>query len=222
MSKKNKPTHSKTGARILWVMFIVAIGLVSYAAYKVKDEVFSSSHFNEEVQYGFRSNKYANLKGEISRFFAGVYDSAWARKKTDRSFSVDLGNKPLIQILDEMYQIEHDPLSYQWRGSIQTRWFLADETLQSNLKKMVAEESLELIWWLDKDYIVQKAFKVHSDMVNTTDRIARSLQSHHPDQPQAYLCPYQRVILVAEKDAVQPVLHYCKSIRTIWYESREP
>nr|WP_256473765.1 TcpQ domain-containing protein [Aliidiomarina quisquiliarum] len=86
---------------------------------------------------------------------------------------------------------------------------MADDTLKSNSERLAAEENMELIWWLDKDYVVRAPFQVNADLLQSLDRLARSLNSHHPGSPQAFLCPRQRAILIATSESAESVSHYC-------------
>ncbi len=215
-SKDRQQQRQKSQRRAVILLVLVAFAALAVAFYISRGFIFSESSFEHEIKYGPKTGDYDNLQGEISRFFSGIKDATWARKnKKEWVLDIDLGNQSLLSVLDEKARIESDPVTLDWRGPVKSRWFMADDTLKSNAERIAEEEHMELIWWLDKDYVVRAAFQVHSDVINTLDRLARSLNSQHPGNVQAFLCPRQRVILIAGNGAADSVRHYCTSVDDI-------
>lgn len=219
MSKATKQKHikrRKSYIKSIVAFIVIAITILAIAFLISRSDLFSSTSFKNDIKYGPKTGDFDNLQGEISRFFTAVHDAAWARdRKRKWILDIDLSERSLIDELDQKARTVGDPVTLEWHGSVKTRWFMADDTLKSNAERIAAEESMELIWWLNKDYVVRAAFQVHADIINTLDRLARSLNSQHPGNVQAYLCPRQRVILIADGDAAESVLHYCTAVEDI-------
>lgn len=207
--------RKKAQKKAVLLIILLALCVTAFAFFVYRDNLFTGN-FQDKPLYGPRGDEYSNLQGEISRFFTDVRRSMWSgRTKKKSIIDLEPNPRPLINILDELARYESNPVALTWRGSVKSRWFMADDTLKTNAERIAAEENMELLWWLDKDYRVQAAFQVESDIVNTLDRIARSLNSHHPDQVQAYLCPQQRVLLIATSEGAQDVQHYCTPVQKL-------
>lgn len=217
MSKANKKKQrSKSYTKAIVAFIVISITVLVIAFLVWRSSLLNSTSFEREIKYGAQTGDYDNLQGEISRFFTAVHDAAWARdRKRKWILDIDLSDRSLLNELDQKARIIGDPVTLEWRGAVKTRWFMADDTLKTNAERIAAEEDMELIWWLDKDYVVRAAFQVHANIIQTLDRLARSLNSQHPGNVQAYLCPRQRVILIADRDAVESVLHYCTAVEAI-------
>lgn len=223
-SQERQKKRNKSQRRAVILLVVISIAAISIAFFisRGSDSVFSKDSFEQKSTFGPKSGDYDNLQGEISRFFLGVKRTMWPEGNKKKSIiNIDLGERSLLDILDEKIRIEGDPVTLSWRGPIKSRWFMADETLKSNAERLAAEENMELIWWLDKDYVVRAAFQVNSDVLNTLDRLARSLNSHHPGNVQAYLCPRQRVILIAGNGSADSVRHYCTSVDEIRIQAKQ-
>ncbi|MCO4321902.1 TcpQ domain-containing protein [Aliidiomarina quisquiliarum] len=213
MSKQSetKPSQrNKTQLRAVILLVLFAVVAIFLTLFMSDNSYLGSTDHDQETIAGTDSHNYGNLQGEISRFFSGIKRSSWPGARKGKSILANnLGQRPLIEILDEKARLQDDPITLNWRGPVKVRWFMADDTLKSNSERLAAEENMELIWWLDKDYVVRAPFQVNADLLQSLDRLARSLNSHHPGSPQAFLCPRQRAILIATSESAESVSHYC-------------
>lgn len=212
----SKPTNKKqskryrTQLRAIILLVLFAITAITFAIFISDNSYFSRAAQQQSYLTGADTEHYGNLQGEISRFFSGIKRSSWPGSRKGKSIiGNDLGQRSLIDILDEKARMQSDPITLNWQGQIKVRWFMADDTLKSNAERITNEENIELIWWLDKDYVVRAPFQVNGDLLQSLDRLARSLNSHHPGNPQAFLCPRQRVILITTSENAESVSHYC-------------
>ncbi len=212
-SNSRQKKRNKTQLRAVILLVLFAIVAITFAIFMSGNSYLGSSTQYQESITGADSENYGNLQGEISRFFSGIKRSSWpASSKKKSILSNDLGQRPLTDILNEQARLQNDPVTLNWRGLVKVRWFMADDTLKSNAERIAAEENMALIWWLDKDYVVRAPFQVNAELLQSLDRLARSLNSHHPGNPQAFLCPRQRTILIATSESAESVSHYCTPV----------
>ncbi|WP_113908082.1 TcpQ domain-containing protein [Aliidiomarina celeris] len=193
---------------------IVAVTIAFFAARNLYFSDPSAENISDAMATG--TNRSRNLQGEIERFFGGVRDSAWARNGSSQwIIELEPNARPLADIIAERIREEGYPLDYTWRGPVQSRWFMEGDSLKDKAEQLATEESVYLIWWLDKDYIVRATFEVYSDLVNSLDRLARSLNAQHADQVEAYLCPRARAILIAGSEDAALVSSDCRAVSSL-------
>ena len=204
-----QPSQHRFGI-ILLLYVLLALGGV-YFAYKHFSELNISE--NNRLSSGLRAGQpaeFKNLQGEISRFFYGIKRSEWASKSNKKAVvPIELGDKTLLQQIDTIAASTDQPLPADWESQIVSHWFMEDSTLKENLSRMATENGLQLLWWLEKDFKVQAAFKVRADLLTTAERLALSLDSHFMFGPHAYICPQLRLLLIASDDEAARTRRYC-------------
>ncbi|RTE87695.1 MULTISPECIES: TcpQ domain-containing protein [Gammaproteobacteria] len=213
--KKNTAKRKKSQQRAVITLVVLTIVLLVVAFIASQRMYLNESSDNRRAQIA-SGGAYDNLQGEISRFFGGVREAAWGRgDDKDRVIDLNEDLPPLAPQLEEIIRFTDTPLDASFRGEIKTRWFMDEDTLKTSSEQFAEEENLQVLWRLSHDYRVSAAFQVHSDLVNTMDRLARSLNSEHPEHIQAFLCPRARVILISGADEAQSVARYCHSMEEL-------
>ncbi|RUO39328.1 hypothetical protein CWE15_09380 [Aliidiomarina taiwanensis] len=205
----SQPSQGKFGI-ILLLCVVLAVGAV-YLAYKFfADMNISGDNRLTNLSNQGQATEYDNLQGEISRFFYGIKRSEWSSKGGGKAvLTVELGSQSLLQRLDEIALNTERPLPLSWSAPIQSHWFMEESTVKQNLARMAQENDLQLLWWLEKDFVVRAAFQVRADLLTTAERIALSLDSHFMYDPHAYICPQLRVLLITSDDQAANTRRYC-------------
>ncbi|CUS48507.1 MAG: Toxin co-regulated pilus biosynthesis protein Q [Idiomarinaceae bacterium HL-53] len=220
--RKKAANKKKSQQRAVVILFVMTIVLLVVAFVASQNMYLTDSDDNRRAQFTGSGGGYQNLQDEISRFFGGVRETAWGRGvDEERVIELEEDTRPLPDIMEQRARSTGNPIDTSWRGEVKTRWFMAEETLKSNVERFANEEDMELIWRLPNDYKVSSAFQVHSDLINTVDRLARSLNSEHPDDIQAFLCPRQRIILLSGNADYEQVSNHCYTMEQLQTIERE-
>ncbi|MCC5855997.1 MAG: TcpQ domain-containing protein [Idiomarina sp.] len=207
--RERRKQQQNRAVAIILVVSIVAIVIAFFAA---RNMYLNESTSDARGSFD-RGSGYTNLQGEISRFFGGVRDSAWGRGVSQQwVIELEQERRTLTEVLEERAMRVTTPVSPTWRGEVTQRWFMEGDTLKQTAERLAEEEEMNLIWWLRKDYIIRSAFQVNTDLLNTMNRLARSVSSDHPEEVQAFLCYRQRAILIAGAEEGAAVQQYCQTL----------
>lgn len=208
--KKSTSKRKKSQQRAVIILIIMTVTLLVVAFLAAQNMYLNETTDDRRAQLTGNGGDYQNLQGEISRFFGGVREAAWGRSsEQNRVIALDQDLPPISAQIEDLAFETDSPLNTDFRGEIKTRWFMSEDTLKGNSDRFAAEENVNLLWRIPNDYKVSSAFQVHSDLINTMDRLARSLNSEHPDNIQAFWCPRSRAILITGSDEAQAVSQYC-------------
>ena len=91
------------------------------------------------------------------------------------------------------------PLRSNWRSNKKNAAFRLGFTLNQKLSEYVKESGLELIWWLDKDFLVKDPFRINKDIIQMTLQISKAVAGHFPNGVDAYFCNKHRTLIITEK-----------------------
>lgn len=92
------------------------------------------------------------------------------------------------------------PYRKNWQGSKESRPFRQGDTLYQKLSEYAEKEGVELLWWLNKDFIVKDPFRVNKDILTTVFQSAKSIEGHFQSGLSIFFCPNQRSIAVIESE----------------------
>ena len=97
------------------------------------------------------------------------------------------------------------PYKKNWQGSIESRPFRRGETLNQKLTEYADKNGIDLIWWLNRDYVVKDPFRIEKDILKTSFQVAKAIEGHFESGLSIFFCNRQRAIVVIES-APQPFL----------------
>jgi hypothetical protein len=136
------------------------------------------------------SRYYANLRGDMS-----------GKGPTIRNNIVYLpdpeGN--LEKIL-EARRLITSPLRRNWTGKTNSHPFRLGETLFQKLSEYAKNNGLEMIWWLNRDFVVKDAFRVNKNIITTSYQVGKAIEGHFENGLSIYFCYQQRAIVLIEND----------------------
>jgi hypothetical protein len=90
------------------------------------------------------------------------------------------------------------PYNKNWRGSIESRPFRKDETILQKLAHYSTESNIELIWWLNRDYIIKDPFRIEKNMLKTTYQVGKAIEGHFESGLSIYFCYQHRAVVIIE------------------------
>jgi len=158
----------------------------------------------KKAQQGKESNNAAALG--LSKFYANLHGDMNGKGPKIRNNIVYLPDVKgdLEKILQAREMIVR-PYKKHWVGRVESRPFRPGETLNQKLVEYAEKDGIELIWWLNRDYVVKDAFRIEKDLLKTSFQVAKAIEGHFQSGLSIFFCYRQRAIVVIES-APQPFL----------------
>lgn len=147
------------------------------------------------------SKKKANSAAEgLSRFYANLHgsDDDGPRIRNNIVYLPE-PKGDLVEIL-EARRLVTRPLLRNWRGTVDNRPFRKGQTLHQKLVEYAEDDGLEVIWWLDRDFLVKDPFRINKDIVHTAYWVGKAIGGHFQDGLSSYFCYQQRTLVLVEKE----------------------
>lgn len=110
-------------------------------------------------------------------------------------------DKPLAQRLKKMESLQK-PLAPNWAGEHKHRSFKAGTTLRDAITDYAQSEGIQLIWELDRDFIVKHDFQIDNSVIGSLSTIAGAIDSNFHGTVRAYICSKQRSLVITNKKSV--------------------
>ena len=153
----------------------------------------------EEPEKPAPKAKITNAAAEgLSKFYAKIYGDKGDRKIRNNVIFLPDPEGDLIELLKAREMIVR-PYRKAWAGNKISRPFRKGETLYQKISEYSADEGLEVIWWLNKDFIVKDPFRINKDIVQTVKQVGNAVSGHFPEGVNSYFCYRQRtVVLISE------------------------
>jgi hypothetical protein len=108
---------------------------------------------------------------------------------------LNLPEKPLADRLKNMESLQK-PSAERWVGEHKFRTFKAGSTLREAITSYAELEGMQLIWELDRDFIVKSQFQMDNDIVGSLYKIAKAIDSNFDGEVRAFICPKQRSLVI--------------------------
>ena len=146
-----------------------------------------------------KKNTNAAAKG-LSRFYANIHGEKDGDGPRVRNNIVYLSEPrgDLIKYLEERRLITR-PLRKTWQGSKDNRPFRKGETLHQKLVEYAKKDGLEVLWWLNRDFIVKDSFRINKDIIDTAYRVGKAVEGHFQDGLSVFFCYQQRSLVLTDK-----------------------
>lgn len=165
-----------------------------------KEQADESVHVPEEQPVVAKKRTNAAAEG-LSRFYAnlrGTDEDSGPRVKNNIVYLPE-PKGDLVDILIAKKMVTR-PLRSNWRSSDKNAAFRIGYTLNQKLTEYAKETGLDVIWWLDKDFLVKDPFRINKDIVQMTYQISRAVAGHFPNGVKAYFCNQHRTLIITEQD----------------------
>jgi hypothetical protein len=135
----------------------------------------------------------------LSKFYANLHGDMNGKGPKVRNNIVYLPDPTgdLAKILQAREMVVR-PYKKNWRGSIESRPFRLGETLNQKLTEYTEKDGIDLIWWLNRDYVVKDAFRIEKDILKTAFQVAKAIEGHFESGLSIFFCNRQRAIVVIE------------------------
>lgn len=129
------------------------------------------------------------------------------RMSSSKPFEDDIGDfvmrlnvdeRPLSDRLKSMESMQNT-ISNGWVGEHKYRSFKVGSTVREAITGFAQNEGMQLIWELDKDFIIKNQFQMDNTITGSLGKIASAIDSSFEGDVRAYLCPKQRSLVITEK-----------------------
>ncbi|WP_077285657.1 TcpQ domain-containing protein [Cognaticolwellia aestuarii] len=147
-----------------------------------------------------KDTKNAAAEG-LSRFYANLHGDMDEKGPKIRNNIVYLPEPrgDLKEIL-EAKRLVTRPLRKNWTGKTENHPFRLGETLFQKLSEYAEDNGLEIIWWLDRDFLVKDAFRINKNIITTSYQVGKAIEGHFQNGLSVYFCYQQRTIVLIEHD----------------------
>ncbi len=169
-------------------------------------EISTSAQSNEAKKYqqGRKTENAAALG--LSKFYANLHGDMKGTGPKIRNNIVYLPEpKGNLEELLQAREMVVRPYKKNWQGTIQSRPFRKGQTLNQKLAEYSEKDGVELIWWLNRDYVIKDPFRIEKDILKTTYQVAKAIEGHFESGLSIFFCNRQRAVVVIET-APQPFL----------------
>jgi hypothetical protein len=150
----------------------------------------------------------------LSRFYASINADMGNKGPKIRNNVVFLPDVTgdIVEIL-EARRIVVRPLRKSWKSTKESRPFRLGETLFQKLSEYANEEGLEVMWWLNRDFVVKDAFRIDRDILKVAYQVGNAVQGHFINGISTYFCYQHRAIVLIDQE-VQYLDDECTLLQT--------
>jgi hypothetical protein len=133
----------------------------------------------------------------LSNFYAKIYGSGMDEdgpKVRNNIIFLPDPQGDLVKILQAREMVVR-PYRKTWHGTTASRPFRKDQTLYQKLSEYASKDGLEVIWWLNRDFIVKDPFRIEKDILKTAYQVGEAVSGHFPEGIVSYFCYRQRTLV---------------------------
>ena len=87
------------------------------------------------------------------------------------------------------------PYRDSWQGTTASRSFRKGQTLYQKLAEYAKQDGIEIIWWLNRDFIIKDPFRIEKNILKTAYQIGEAVAGHFPEGINSYFCYRQRTLV---------------------------
>jgi hypothetical protein len=188
MTKKSKRKKSSFS---FWLKHVALSVILVFTAYFVIKGALPS-----KIEMSTTTN--AAAKG-LSQFYENFRNSATERQADRGQFVIELG-KPTFPVDDALAQraLVVKPSSPSWTGDDSPRRFDSGGTLKDVLSSYAKSEGVELLWYLERDYVVKQNFRVEGNFVSALYQIGRAINDDFEFEVYTFFCPKHRAAVITQ------------------------
>jgi hypothetical protein len=145
-----------------------------------------------------QGRKSANAAAEgLSNFYAKIYGDGISKNGPRIRKNIIFLPDPvgdLVEILQARGTLVR-PYKKNWQGTTASRAFRTGQTLYQKLAEYAKQDDLEIIWWLNKDFIIKDPFRIEKNILKTAYQIGEAVSGHFPEGISSYFCYRQRALV---------------------------
>lgn len=182
---------------LFWARYVgLALALIIIAAI-----VLNLQSFNMRGPKPEGADEAKSVAKGMSTFYAAY------RMSSTKPFEEDIGDfvmqlnpskEPLDNRLKNM-ESSQKPSSSNWVGEYKFRSFRAGQTIREVIVDYAQNEGMQVLWELDKDFIIKNQFQMENTIADSLAKIARAIDGSFEGEVKAFICPKQRSLIITER-----------------------
>lgn len=184
---------------LFWLKHIMlAIIIIVIAALVLIMQYRNESTVRPEGNTGIKS-----IANNMSDFYANYrlsYRHPREEELGDYVMGVKIPNKTLGERLQKMESLQKTAL-IGWVGEQKHRTFKAGSTLRSAITDYAQLEGMQVIWELDRDFIIKYPFQIDDTLLGSLKMIGKAIDAHFYAEVKLYMCPRQRSLVITSKSS---------------------
>ncbi|MFT2092549.1 toxin co-regulated pilus biosynthesis Q family protein [Paraglaciecola sp. 2405UD69-4] len=189
----------KSSSSLFWLKHVfLAIGILVIAGIVLFMQQTNLNRVKPEGDTGGKS-----IEENMSNFYADYRLSSRHPKEDelgDFVIEVNTSEKPLSERLKKMESLQK-PISSRWEGEYKHRTFKVGSTLRTAITDYAQSEGMQVIWELDRDFIVKHHFQLDDSILGTLKMIATAIDAEFDGEVKAFMCPKQRSLVITAKNS---------------------
>jgi len=146
----------------------------------------------------------------LSKFYASINPDMNAKGPRIKKNIVYLpdpkGN--LVQMLETRRMLVR-PYRKSWLGRKESRPFRKGQTLYQKLSEYASNDNLEVIWWLNRDFVIKDAFRIDKSIIETAYSVGKAVEGHFQNGIHTFFCYSQRTLVLTD-DPLDYLKDECK------------
>ncbi len=184
---------------LFWARYVgLALALIVIAAI-----VLNLQSFNIQGPKPEGAKKSRSVSEGMTEFYAAY------RMSSRKPYEEDIGDfvmqlntpsEPLDERLKNM-ESSQKPTSSNWVGEHKYRSFRAGNTLRGAISDYAQNEGMQVIWELDKDFIIKNQFQMENTISGSLAKIASAIDGSFEGEVIAFICPKQRSLIITEQSS---------------------
>ena len=184
---------------LFWAKYVgLALALIIIAAV-----LLNLQSFNIRGPKPEGASKPKSVAEGMSEFYAAY------RMSSRQPFEENIGDfvmqlnppkEPLDTRLKNMVSSQK-PTSANWVSEHKFRSFKAGRTIREVIEDYAQNEGMQVLWELDKDFIIKNQFQMENTITDSLAKIARVVDGSFEGEVKAYICPKQRSLIITEKSS---------------------
>ena len=138
----------------------------------------------------------------LSRFYASInpsFEEGQGPRIRDNVVYLDKPAGDLEKILEAKKNVTR-PLRKSWRGDKASRAFRTGQTLYQKLSEYGEEQGIEVLWRLDKDFIVKDPFRINNNLVKTAFQVGKAVEGHFENGINIYFCHQHKALVLTDQE----------------------
>jgi len=166
---------------------------------KPKDEAVAQAAGKTKKNYQ-QGRKVENAAAAgLSKFYANLYGDTDSKGPKIRNNIIYLPDpKGDLEKLLQAREMIVRPYRRNWHGSTESRPFRKGETIYQKLSQYSTDDGIELIWWLNRDYIVKDPFRIEKNILKTAYQVGKAIEGHFESGLSIFFCYRQRAVVIIE------------------------
>ncbi|MEP0356847.1 MAG: toxin co-regulated pilus biosynthesis Q family protein [Paraglaciecola sp.] len=144
-----------------------------------------------------------SIEENMSNFYADYRLSSRHPREEglgDFVIEVNTSETPLSERLKKMESLQK-PISGRWVGEHKHRTFKVGSTLRTAITNFAQSEGMQVIWELDRDFIVKHHFQLDDSILGSLQMIANAIDTEFDGEVKTYMCPKQRSLVITAQSS---------------------